>query len=76
MRHQRRIERLERRWRTTVPRLAIVVVRPDEWPEADRADFDSDDLERRDAAIERQTGQRLGSHVRLLVIQRWADGPP
>jgi hypothetical protein len=75
MRYRTRVERLERRWRPAKPRLAILVVFPDDWPESDRAAFEGDDIERRNAAIERQTGQRPGPYTRLMVIRQRADGP-
>jgi hypothetical protein len=70
-RHGNSVERLERRWRLARPRLAILVVYPDDWPASDRAAFDSGDAERQDTVIERHTGQRPGPFTRLIVFRFW-----
>jgi hypothetical protein len=75
MRTQRRVEQLERLRRPAEPRFVFFTVRPDTWPEADRAAFDGDNRERRDEAIERHTGQRLGPYTRMIVIRHCERGP-
>jgi hypothetical protein len=74
MRTRTRIAHLEQRSCPTAPRIITILVRPDDWPEADRLAFDRDDLGQRDAAIERQTGQRPGPLTRMIVIRRSEGG--
>lgn len=53
----------------------MVVVYPDVWPPEDRAAFDGEDALARDAAIERQTGVRLGPRTRIIAIRVDRAGP-
>jgi hypothetical protein len=54
---------------------AMLVVSPDAWPPDDLAAFDGKDAEARDAAIERQTGVRLGPRTRIIAIRVDRTGP-
>jgi len=75
MRHRKRLERLEQRWRPVDCSPKFLVVWPEDWPETDREAFDGGSVGR-DALIERHTGQRPGPRTRLIVIRRRSDGPP
>jgi hypothetical protein len=71
----RRVGRIEARRPEPGGGPPLLVLFPDDWPDADVAAFDGGDPAARADAVERHAGVRPGPATCLIVLRTRPDGP-